>query len=121
MKNDAIGAWPERVNLSIWIKSEGDGMYGALVEEFSIAGQGRSLEAARMNAVELTLAYLNTSMAEGVPFDEVRRSIPKSLKLKLHSQAQLSKALAKLSSSMPKLQLVADSEDLSDSRAVAHC
>lgn len=105
-----IGAeWPDRVDLRIWIKNEGDGVYGALVEQFNIAGQGRSAELAQRNAVELTIDYLNTYMVEGAAFADAMRPIPSWLKLKLHGETLMSKIPA---IPFPSVELVHDAERL---------
>jgi predicted RNase H-like HicB family nuclease len=83
--------WPEEIRLRVWIKHEDDGIYGALVEDFYVAGQGDSPEAALVNARELTIAYLNSQLADGFSYADSRRPIPRRMRLKFQIEGVVSK------------------------------
>ena len=83
--------WPTDIKLKTWIKHQGEGEYGALVEQFFIAGQGDSPESALANAQELTISYLNTFVEDGSSFQDAIRPIPRSLRWKLEAENLISK------------------------------
>lgn len=67
---------PEDVFVRVWAR-ENDG-YGweTLIPEFSIAGMGKSVDAALENAIELLDDYLLLCARDGMSFNQARRPLP---------------------------------------------
>ena len=83
--------WPEEIRLKVWIKHEDDGLYGAMVEQFCIAGQGGTPDEALADARDLTISYLNSFVEEGASYADAYRPIPRSLRWKFHAENLFSK------------------------------
>lgn len=83
--------WPEEIRLRVWIKHEHGGGYGAIVEEFCVAGMGDSPEAAHANAVDLTISYLDSFVEEGASFEDALRPISRRLRWKLEAERLIAK------------------------------
>lgn len=83
--------WPDQFKVSIWFVREG-GQWNALVSEFNVAGMGQSKTEAEANVRDNLNAYLMSFAAEGAPFKDAYRRIPRKESLRLTFFALLTRA-----------------------------
>ena len=88
-RDDASSApegWPDVIRSKVFVGREDD-QYFALVLDFDIASQGPTPDEAVESVGKLLCSYLESSLKDRLPYDEVRRPVPAILRLKLHAQA----------------------------------
>lgn len=107
--------WPDPVWMRVWIKRESDGTFGAIVEQFSIVGQGSSPREAAENAVDLARTYLQSYMDEGEPFRAAVRPISRRQRMWFQMEFLWSRLVRRLRP--PRVERRVDKERLTP----AHC
>lgn len=107
--------WPDQIQMLIWIKREGDGTFGAIVEEFSIAGQGGSPREAAENAADLARSYLQSYVEDGESFEAAVRPISSWQRRKFRAELLWSRLIRRLRA--PRVERRIDRETLRP----AHC
>lgn len=107
--------WPDPVWMRVWIKRESDGTFGAIVEQFSIVGQGSSPREAAENAVDLARTYLQSYMDEGESFRAAVRPISRRQRMWFQMEFLWSRLVRRLLP--PRVERRVDKERLTP----AHC
>lgn len=87
--------WPDLIVSPAHIRREED-HWVAILDRFSIVGQGETPGAAWQDMDELAVSYLDMCEAEGVPFKQVERPLPLPQRLRLQVGTVLRVLVARL-------------------------
>jgi len=82
VRDQAQGAWPRQIDVSVWLVSEGD-RWNALASDYNVIGVGPSQEAAIANLKENIKAYFASFAKEGRSLKDARRPVPLKERLRL--------------------------------------
>jgi hypothetical protein len=83
--------WPDVLRLDTWIVQQAPNEWYAIVEDFNVAGTGRTANAALAETMELTADYVNACVRDGMSYLEALRPLPFRDRVKLHALALLNK------------------------------